>query len=161
MGGTNTAVGSQIFEYDLVPEEARHPDIVINGYATNDMHVLTVLEAQSGNQTLSQRVFEMTQEFVRSVLAPKPCQDKPLLLHMDDYLGNEQREIMATMELSQAVSALASYYGFGRVSYANVVRDIVYGDTKEFWFSPEGWWPPKAKQMEREIHPGMGTWQRW
>jgi hypothetical protein len=157
MGGTNTAVGSQIFYYDLLPREGHNPDIVINAYATNDMHVLTLLEAQSGNQTLGQRVFEMTQEFVRDVMQEQPCRDKPLLIHMDDYLGNEQREILSTMELSQAAGALADYYGFSRISYANVVRDIVYGDTKEFWFSPEGWWPKGAEGMEREIHPGMGT----
>ena len=160
MGGTNTAVGAQVFQFDLLPEEARDPDIVINGYATNDMHVLTVLEAQSGNQTLGQRVFEITQEFVRTVLEDKPCRNKPLLIHMDDYLGNEQREILSTMELSQAVGTLADYYGFARVSYANLVRDIVYGDTREYWFSPEGWWPEgnRSKVMEREIHPGMGKW---
>lgn len=156
MGGTNTAVGSQVFLYDLLPEEAQNPDIVMNAYATNDMHVLTAMEAATGNQTLGQRVFEMTQEFVRNVMEEKPCRDKPLLIHMDDYLGNEQREILATMQLSQYIGSLADYYGFNRISYANLVRDIVYGDTREFWFSPEGWWPPKAKNMEREIHPGMG-----
>lgn len=157
MGGTNTAVGSQVFLYDLVPDEAWNPDIVINAYATNDMHVLTALEAATGNQTLGQRVFEMTQDFVRSVMEEKPCRDKPLLIHMDDYLGNEQREILSTMELSRAIGSLADYYGFNRISYANLVRDIVYGDTRESWFSPGGWWPsPRSKTMEREIHPGMG-----
>ena len=39
MGGTNTAVGSQVLQYDLLPEEARNPDIVLNAYSTNDMHV--------------------------------------------------------------------------------------------------------------------------
>merc|ERR1712238_386628 len=47
MGGTNTATGSAIWKYDLVPEEARNPALVINAYSTNDMHILTVLEAES------------------------------------------------------------------------------------------------------------------
>ena len=157
MGGTNTAVGSQVFDFDLLPEQAQDADIVINGYATNDMHVLSVMEALSNNKTLGDYVFNMTQEFVRDVLKDDPCREKPLLIHLDDYLGNEQREILSTMELSQAVQSLADYYGFNRISYANLVRDIVYGDTKEHWFSPEGWWPKGAKKMEREIHPGMGT----
>ena len=174
MGGTNTAVGAQIFKYDLVPDLPSPVDIVINGYATNDMHVLTVLEAQSGNQTLGQRVFEMIQDFVRTIIGKgvgMSCQSSlppPLLMYFEDYLGNEQREIWATMALSQVVGSLADYYGFSRVSYANVVRDIVYGDTQEYWFSPEGWWPSggqaaSSKQhanatvtMLREIHPGMG-----
>jgi len=156
MGGTNTAVGAHIFEYDLLPESARHPDIVLNAYSTNDMHILTILEAETGNQTLRDRVFEITQEFVRVVMQQVPCQThQPLLLHIDDYLGNEQREIWATTELSQGVSVLAHYYGFATMSYANVVRQWVYGDTRESWFSPEGWYL-KGKKMEREIHPGMG-----
>lgn len=56
MGGTNTATGSVIFQYDLVPEHARDPDIVINAYSTNDMHILTILDAQSSNMTLRDKV---------------------------------------------------------------------------------------------------------
>lgn len=56
MGGTNTATGSVIFQYDLVPEQARDADIVINAYSTNDMHILTILEAQSSNTTLRDKV---------------------------------------------------------------------------------------------------------
>jgi hypothetical protein len=174
MGGTNTATGSVILEYDLIPENARNPDIIINAYATNDMHILTILEAQSQNSTLRDKVFEMTQQFVRDVMgmsssssstscnedednggqSPKP---PPLLLHMDDYLGNEQRKIWETTELSQGAQVLANYYGFASLSYADVVRDVVYGDTYESWFSAN-WWGDSAKNptFAREIHPGMG-----
>jgi hypothetical protein len=159
MGGTNTATGSRILEYDLIPPEARNPDIVLNAYSTNDMHVLTMNEATSGNQTLRYKLLDMTQDFVRTVLTRRPCagQAPPLVLHLDDYLGNEQREIASTMEFSQTVNTLAQYYGIATMSYANMVRQTVYGDTRESWFSPEGWWPtPETKVMEREIHPGMG-----
>ena len=156
MGGTNTATGSVICQYDLIPEAARNPDIVINAYSTNDMHILTILEAESANITLRDKVFDMTQEFVRRVLET-PCDDldhsPPLLLHVDDYLGNEQRKIWDTTELSQGVQVLANYYGFTSFSYADVVRDIVYGDTYESWFSAN-WWDTGS--FEREIHPGMG-----
>lgn len=152
MGGTNSAVGAQIFEYDLLPEEAKNPDIVINAYSTNDMHVLTMMEAQASNITIRDHVFNITQNFVRAVKS-RSC-THPLLLHFDDYLGNEQREILTTTQLAQGVHVLADYYGFGSLSYANVVRPWVYGDTKEFWFSPEGWY--ENNQMAREIHPGMG-----
>jgi hypothetical protein len=190
MGGTNTAVGSQVLQYDLLPREARNPDIILNAYSTNDMHILTILEAASkGNITLRQRVFDMVQDFVRAVMDPNSDMAKtnsnqknadgtchmnnnkgdsnesripPLLLHMDDYLGNEQRQILATTELAQGVGVLAQYYGFASMSYANLVRDIVYSDSYESWFSPQGWWPqPEKRQdvpqsMEREIHPNMG-----
>ena len=159
MGGTNTATGSVIWQYDLIPEEARNPDIVINAYSTNDMHILTVLEAESSNTTLRDRTFEMIQGFVRQVMGSKHCSGSgdelisPLLLHMDDYLGNEQRKIWETTELAQGAQVLANYYGFVSMSYADVIRDLVYGDTSEKWFSSE-WWV--RKKFERQIHPGMG-----
>jgi len=175
MGGTNTAVGNQIFKYDLIPEEAQGADIVLNAYATNDMHVLTMQDFQAEQKTLREGVFDMIQDFVRTIMQPNSCQDKnhpefqvdrrPLLLHLDDYVGNEQREILQTMELSQSVGTLAQYYGFATISYANIVREWVYGDTHESWFSPEGWWAiqpdmrraaTKTTTMQREIHPGMG-----
>jgi hypothetical protein len=150
--------------------------------------ILTILEAASkGNITLRQRVFDMVQDFVRAVMDPNSDMSKtnsnqknadgtchmndkednesgipPLLLHMDDYLGNEQRQLLATTELAQGVGVLAQYYGFASMSYANLVRDIVYSDSYESWFSPQGWWPQSEKRqdveqvMEREIHPNMG-----
>jgi hypothetical protein len=174
MGGTNTATGSIIWQYSLIPPEARNPDIVLNAYSTNDMHILTILEAQSSNTTLRDRTFDMIQSFVRQILQTQQCPDNhktgpqddwagnseplpPLLLHMDDYLGNEQRKIWDSTELAQGVQVLASYYGFVTMSYSDVVRDIVYGDSYESWFSSD-WWK-KAKNIvsfEREIHPGMG-----
>jgi hypothetical protein len=189
MGGTNTATGSVIWQYDLVPEEARNPDIVLNAYSTNDMHILTVLEAESSNITLRDRTFDMLQNFVRQVLSTTSCPVSnaddgetssggsntatesipPVLLHMDDYLGNEQRKIWDTTTMFQGVQVLASYYGFASMSYADVVRDLVYADTYETWFSSEWWKPPewmrKRKKVniketdlvfDREIHPGMG-----
>mmetsp|Transcript_6732 Transcript_6732/g.7655 ORF Transcript_6732/g.7655 Transcript_6732/m.7655 type:complete len:729 (-) Transcript_6732:267-2453(-) len=171
MGGTNTATGSAIWKYDLVPEEARNPDIVINAYSTNDMHILTVLEAESSNTTLRDRTFEMIQGFVRQVLNTKRCTKNsydedtknepipPLLLHMDDYIGNEQRKIWETTELAQGAQVLANYYGFVSMSYADTIREFVYGDTYEKWFSSEWWVKDKKKNtfmFERQIHPGMG-----
>jgi hypothetical protein len=154
MGGTNTATGNVIWRYDLIPEEARNPDIVLNAYSTNDMHILTILEAQSSNVTLRDKIFEMTQDYARNVLHTcDPDQPPPLLLHVDDYLGNEQRTIWDTTELSQGVQVLANYYGFTTFSYADVVREIVYGDTHEAWLSAN-WW--ESGQFDREIHPGMG-----
>ena len=155
MGGTNTATGNVIFQYDLIPPKIQNPDIVINAYSTNDMHILTVLEAQSSNTTLRDRVFEMTQDFVRHIMhsCDETTRPPPLLLHCDDYLGNEQVKIWETTELAQGISVLASYYGFSSFSYADVVRDIVYGDTYESWLSAD-WWA--NGKFEREIHPGMG-----
>ena len=152
-GGINTDVGRAVWEYDLVPEKTRGIDIVVNAFSTNDMHVLTMSEAKLEGQTLRDKVFEMIQDFSRVILEPRPCQTHaPLLLHLDDYLGNEQHEILATTELSQAVHTLSSYYGFSFVSYSDMVRDFVYGDTKESMFSPAGWYRANGAYNEKSIH---------
>ena len=154
LGGSNTAIGNSILAYDLLPLEARDADVVINGYSTNDMHIWTIGQASAQNTTLSDHVLDVLQNFTRSAM--DPCR-KRLFLHMDDYLGNEQRQVLETM--SYAAPLLAQYYGFATMSYANLVRDWVYGDVHEFWFSPKGWWEKDGKPSEtmlREIHPQMG-----
>lgn len=152
IGGTNTRQGRAIVQYEMLPVAARNPHILINAYSTNDMHILTMKEADSGNITLRQAIYNMAQDFVRSAL--DPCQDEqPLLLWLDDYLGNEQRGILHTTALSQSIQVLSNYYGFGFLSYADVVRDWVYSDTHEAIFSPGGWYKGPGR-MRREIHPG-------
>lgn len=169
VGGTNTEIGRSILEYDLLGVAT--PDIIINAYSTNDMHILSMKEAVKKNMTLRDSIFDMAQRFCRVVLSKcmtprdeskssRSNEDEyrppPLLIWLDDYIGNEQREILKTTELSQGIQVLANYYGFGFVSYADAVRDLVYGDTRESMFSPVGWYNEKKKpgKFLREIHPG-------
>jgi hypothetical protein len=151
-GGTNTRGGTTIWEYDLFPEDVPIPDILINAFSTNDMHVISMREAQKQNMTLEDGVLQMNQEFVRKVMKPRSnCNDRPppLLLYLDDYLGNEQKGILDTLAVNSALHKLSSYYGFGFMSYADIVRDFVYSDTTEEWFSPKDW-------PERQIHHTAG-----
>ncbi len=155
LGGTNTESGRTIWDYSILPDEIPYPDILINAYATNDMHYNSVQDAIKRNVTLEQSVFELSQSFIRQVLTPKKgCgHPPPLLLYFDDYLGNEQNEIRETMISSRVIRELSEYYGIGSISYADVVRDIVYGDTREWWFSSN--WYEKG-DYERAVHPHMG-----
>lgn len=156
-GGSNTETALSLLEYDLVPIESA--DVVIHAYSTNDMHLYTIQGAEQNNQTLRERVLDLTEQFVRKTMLPRPCQtegEAPLLIHFDDYIGNQQRKIIDTTALTQSVQTLANYYGFMSVSYADVVRDIVYGDTTESWFSPEKWYSKGNPKMKLEIHPTMG-----
>lgn len=155
IGGSNSATGTVILKDELLRKDARNPDILIHSYATNDMHVLTMEQAKNSNITLHSRVFGMSQAFVRETLKADPCTKEPLLLWMDDYLGNEQRDILAISELSQGIHVLANYYGFTFLSYADMVRDWVYGDTRETLFSPSGWYQKGV--FAREVHPGAGA----
>ncbi|CAB9523611.1 expressed unknown protein [Seminavis robusta] len=177
IGGTNSATGTTLLQFELLPPQAaQHPDIIINGYSTNDMHSFTIQEAQLSNLTLGDQIRVMVEDFYRNATmmrhSQQDCQADgdqqstaeeqqstsvpPLVVHFDDYMGNEQRQILGTLEGSSTVQSLARYYGFASMSYVNVVRDWVYGDTHESWFSPAGWYPNKNSAMEREIHPQLG-----
>lgn len=158
-GGTNTAIGTLLLEYGML--EDRYPDIIINAYSTNDMHILSMKDAENAGVTLEENVFAILQNFTRVALTMNndPSSDclrqPPLVIHFNDYIGNEQREIIETMGVSKAATMLSAYYGIGSASYADVVRDWVYGDTKESLFSPSGWYK-NSETMKREIHPGEG-----
>ncbi|EEC45197.1 predicted protein [Phaeodactylum tricornutum CCAP 1055/1] len=151
-GGTNTLTGQAILKYDLLPELTKHPDILINAYSTNDMHISTMRSAAGEETSLRDTVFRMAQSFARLVMDPTSCGRRPLLLWLDDYVGNEQREIKGITQLSQEIQVLSNYYGFSFISYANVVRDWIYGDTHGSLFSPS--WYTNGRFV-RQIHPGQ------
>jgi len=153
VGGINTDVGEKIVNFGLYPESflPGGPDVIINAFSSNDMHIKTMQDATASNETIEEAVFRMTQKFVRAVL--KKCDSPPMLIFVDDYLGNEQRTISELMTSSKAIRSLADYYGFMAISFADSFRHIVYGSVEESWFSPpwvgsDGW--------ERQIHPGFG-----
>ena len=154
VGGTNTEIGIALLKYDAFPEAAKDPDILIQAYATNDMHAQTVTEAMEQGITLGQKGLDMAQRFIRT-LGDLCTNKQPLLLWVDDYLGNEQRRVMDTTELSEKIQVLASYYGFSSLSYADAVRDWVYSDVKETMLSPL--WHNEKGRFVREIHPGQGA----
>jgi len=165
LGGRNTRNAITFWDYALYPNDMPFPDVVIHEHSTNDMHVITISEAQKLNLPLEDYILQMNDKFVRTVLTKPPpfldpnnnndgkiqqCEGKPpLLLYFDDYLGNEQRKISQTLSFGQIINSLSTYYGFGFISYADAVRDLVYTKTTEFWFSSHSW--PK-----RQVHPGMG-----
>jgi len=153
LGGTNSESGVSIWKYGLQPDDYPHPDVLINAYSTNDVHVNSVQAAEARNQTIHEAVFEMTQKFIRTVLN-SDCRP-PLLLYFDDYVGNEQNEVLETTKLSQTIHLLSRYYGTMSVSYANAVRDLVFRGTDEDFFSPHGWFEGPEKKWTRQIHPGM------
>ena len=155
LGGTNSESGISIWKYGLQPDDYPHPDILINAYSTNDVHVNSVQAAAARNQTIHEAVFELTQNFIRTVLSSN-CRP-PLLLYFDDYIGNEQNEILETTKLSQTIHLLSQYYGTMSVSYANAVRDLVFRGTDEDFFSPHGWFEGPEKKWTRQIHPGMSA----
>merc|ERR1712166_1306298 len=123
LGGTNTATGNTLWSYNLLPDSVSFPDILVNSYSTNDMHVE---HTEMGHvEHTESSIMRMQQQFIRSVLrSPDGCRKPPLLIYLDDYVGNEQNEILRTMALSSSLNLLGSYYGIATVSYADGVREM-------------------------------------
>ena len=161
LGGTNTESGSVMWDYSLLPDDMPYPDVVINAYATNDMHYNSVQDAIARNVTMAESLLSLGQHFVRQVLTPKAgrCESNyrhpPLLLYLDDYVGNEQNEVLTTMLSPQTIHLLSGYYGLGSMSYGDAIRDIKYGDTREWWFGAN-WYEGKDVSYGRGVHPHMG-----
>ena len=154
-GGTSSLEGNLIIKYGLFPEDMQNPDIIINAYSTNDMARISVQRAQAENRTLADTVFDNMQTFIRTVLTSRPCENPPLLIMLDDYLGNMQYEIKELMTLNTIMKQIAGYYNIMSISYADAVRLIVYADTDESWFSP-GPWQKYEHEMNRQVHPFAG-----
>jgi len=162
-GGMNSAVGETLLRHEMMGPNTY--DVIINAYATNDMHINTMKDAEKSGakNAFGDFVMSIQQEFVRTVMSLEtPCDNSntdrkkqhqsPMLLFLNDYLGNEQRSILATTEGGHGIDLLASYYGFGAMSYPDMVRDLVYANTTDPHFSPNLWHQPNKVGMRREIH---------
>jgi len=171
-GGTSSNVGSLqykfkiLFPNNLLPQ----PDIVINAYSTNDMHVVSRERRPSNSSPdqsiklgatssfrvdgLEDKIHEINEDFIRSVLYTNPCQSPPLLIYLSDYFGNFIKDVKDTMIFNTVLDQLTSYYDVMYVSYADAMRDIVLRDDTEYWFSPK--WILDDGNPTAQIHPGMG-----
>ena len=113
------------------------PDIIINAYSTND--ALPAL-AQIANITdpevqVMTSVHDAVQEFIIEAFSSKACAVPPLVIFTDDYLGPQQDSVRGEMSYNTAVTRLAKWYDFMFLSYADVVREIAYGNMTDDTFS--------------------------
>lgn len=177
-GATNTINGRMIWDLSLLPPDIpRNPDIIINAYSTNDVHQMFQGDDKGKYDKTTvihpseQVLLDMEQDFIRRILAgddtssvnnaapinPKDdsnnaiptTSESPLLIYYDDYVGNSEKGILALYHYNNVMNMMSNYYGFGFISYVDAVRDMVYTDTNESWFSTSGW-------PEIHFHPGQG-----
>jgi len=131
IGGTSTeSTATKLIEYWMYPKELKEsgPDVIINSYSTNDS--LPEYDAVDAVINVMERVQKSAQTFLRAALTSKPCRTAPpLVLYVDDYLGPQQPSILGEMSYNTAITQLSKWYDTMAVSYADVVRDIVYKDT--------------------------------
>jgi len=131
VGGTGSGIGTQMMKYWIYPDALKQygPDIIINSYSTNDS-----LPRFNTSETDMDDVRDVLQTFVRTALESRPCGAPPLVVHVDDYLGPQQDLVLGEMKYNMAMVQLAKWYDTVAISYADVVRDIVYSDTSDRTF---------------------------
>lgn len=158
VAGTNFAA-KIFFEYGLIPPElGGAPDIVITAHGTNDLHIF---------RGAHRKRLETYEKFLTSVFGkPQGGQQQrtvPMIINVEDYVGNQPMEVSMPMESARMINVLADYYGFASLSYPSMIRHLIYGDTREEWFSPVEWYHGNdggggadSPAIPKQNHPGMG-----
>ncbi len=83
---------------------------------------------------VSKRVQTELQKFLRIALSSKPCGMTPLVVNVDDYLGPMHNKVLGELSYKTMLSRLTKWYDTVAVSYAEVVRDVAYANTKDATF---------------------------
>lgn len=142
LGGTNSEAGSALLEYNLYGLEMAEYDIIIAAFGAND------IQAPMGNE--GNRMYESMQRFMRLAKSQRPCNDLPLVIQLDDVLGDSVQEsgseydVRGGLLYSREMIETNNWAGFMSVSYADAVRDIVYGNPKDMILHNYG-----------NLHPGF------
>ena len=98
VGGTNSNLTKDLIKYNILNKHKLPYDVIINAYATNDMHIHSAREAKKMHVTLTESVFNMNQSFIRTILEDyKWCKGRKLslVLYYNDNMGSEQKGFMA------------------------------------------------------------------
>ncbi|CAB9496947.1 expressed unknown protein [Seminavis robusta] len=114
----------------------QQPDVIISSFTAEDMYL-----PKRGWDTATDINYyhhrrQVIQEFIRACLDLQPCprQQSPLLINIDDYVvGNAHNNqlvqlgpVLAETTQARVLQLLSDYYGTALVSYAEVVRKLVY-----------------------------------
>jgi hypothetical protein len=162
VGGTNLELATPLIKYWLYPEYLLPdgPDVIISSYSTNEQHTWPYRIDTTNSTTFADEKRTRVNNFISAVHNARPCDKPPFIVFLDDYLGNQQDRILGETTYNKIVTELAEWYGdVMHVSYADVVRRVVYADTNETTFTPP--WPIQTKgeltgQTKVEPHFGMG-----
>eukprot|EP00979_Chaetoceros_neogracilis_P001788 scaffold323_cov251-Chaetoceros_neogracile.AAC.3 len=135
-GGTGTATGTRMVKYWMYPKDLKEsgPDIIINAYSTND-------GIGAGGRSGIDGVRDSMQNFVRAAIESKPCATPPLVVCVDDYLGNAKGandNVLKELNYAMVLEQVAKWYDTVAISYAEVVRNIVYKDITNKTFHKHG-----------------------
>jgi len=152
IGGSKSNVGAKVVKYWIYSNVLKvvGPDVIIHSYSTNDSFPPWVMEDDPGADAysiMSNKVRLLAQNFIRDALQSRPCSSHPpLVIDVDDYVGPQQKGVLGELSYNTVVTQLAKWYDIASISYAELVRDIVYKDTLDQTFS---------NIRDKNVHYGM------
>jgi hypothetical protein len=169
-GGTHSEAAIPVLEYWLSPafEDGGTADIIINAYSAND-NLPPAFHATT-NSTIDHfhlyRIAKRNQDFIQAARTSsrggQPCStpsststSTPLILYVNDYLGNQQEPIWGEGQLDEMIQWLADDIDptVGYVSPAHMVKHWVLANTSESVFS--GPWKDRKGLPAIDVHFGM------
>jgi len=143
IGGTGSAVGENRVKYWMYGPgfgvlSTIGPDVIVNSYSTNDS--LPPWDKKWPEDDLKtivrEKVHRSLEGFVRSSLGSRhACDVPPLVVHVDDYLGPQEPDLLGHLVYVQEMTQIAKHYDTMAVSYGEVVRDLVYEDPSDHTFT--------------------------
>ena len=150
VGGTNTALSIPIIDYHLYPLH-QPPDVMVNAYSVND-NLFDWRGTADNTQSYDhlKRTLHKAQAFVRTARQSKPCQTPPVVLFVDEYVGNQNKKLLGEDIRNDGVRLVADYYEMGYVRRSDQAHILV--QTNETLLSPS-WF--KNDQWATEVHFGM------
>mmetsp|Transcript_2758 Transcript_2758/g.4109 ORF Transcript_2758/g.4109 Transcript_2758/m.4109 type:complete len:628 (+) Transcript_2758:127-2010(+) len=135
--GTDSTIGTTMLEYNLFGSDMSEYDIFIPSFGANDI--------QAPKGLVRNILSEDMQKFNRLAKAQRPCNDLPLVMQLDDILGDSQLQMVREgLRYSREMVATTSWAGFSSVSYADAVRDFVYANPSDSTLHEFG-----------QLHPGF------
>lgn len=158
-GGTNSEAALPLLRYNLGPALLPNspPDIIINAYSANDN--LPPAFHATKNTTIDSfhlaRIWKRNVQFVQAAKASQKCRvNPPLILYVNDYLGNQQQSIVGESQLDQAIQWITDFDAtVGYVSISHSVRRWVFANTSEHFFS--GRWGDRKRSSVVDVHFGQ------
>jgi hypothetical protein len=156
VGGTNSKQAQPVISYWLYPPNSpligRGPDVIVNAFSPNDNLQHWKVTNATGDFTHFQNTLNMTHGFVQTALRSRPCHDPPVVLFVDEYIGNQHVLLLGETIRHDAVQLISNQAKFGYISSAFAARPLVYADTSETLFSAS--WYQRGKRI-RDVHFGM------
>lgn len=175
-GGTNSEAAIPILRYWLSPIlEPDGADVIINAYSANDnlppafhatfnttvdsFHLARVLQRnmqfiQEARFSNSHHQYDDNSYENQNCQRFTPISQLPMILYINDYLGNQQESIIGEGQLDQAIQWLVDTEPtMGYVSVAHSIRRWILADTSEDFFSPS--WVDRKGRPTVNVHYGM------